>query len=276
VLWQYHPILNYGVTTTIVGSNNSIYFGTGNSKVSDPGKVVCLNAETGEEKWSYMSKGNTIFTSRPSLTKDYLFIIIDYFHDKTHRSCSICSFDVETGERVWYYTIGMIFDNYIDGGIAIADNKIIVSTVESDDSGEVWGGVYCFGEGDGNLPPYYPNTDYDEVHHLLVLLATDPEGDKIRYGISWDCDQTVDEWTDFYDSGRDIRVECDLRRGKVGVIAEDEHGAQSCWVSQVSKSKTYIDMISLFLQKFLQRFPKFEKMLNQIIKWACPDLNWSF
>ena len=52
VLWQYHPILNYGVTTTIVGSNNSIYFGTGNSKVSDPGKVVCLNAETGEEKWT--------------------------------------------------------------------------------------------------------------------------------------------------------------------------------------------------------------------------------
>ncbi len=261
VLWEFHPVSNYYITTSIVGRNNSIYFGTGNAKVSDPGKVLCLNAETGEEKWSYMTKGNRKFTSKPSLTKDFLFIIRDYFHDKTYRSSSICSFDVETGEKMWDYTIGMIFNNYIYGGIAIADNKIIVNSVESDKSGEVWGGVYCFGEGDGNLPPYYPNTDYDEVHHLLVILTTDPEGDKIRYGISWDCDQTVDEWTDFYDSGRDIRVECNLRRGKVGVIAEDEHGAQSCWVSQISKSTD----IHILLLNFFNNRPYLYLLLQRLL-----------
>ncbi len=263
VLWQYHPDLNYGVTTTIVGRNNSIYFGTGNSKVSDPGKVVCLNAGTGEEKWSYMSKGNTIFTSRPSLTKDYLFIIRDYFYDVTHRICSICSFDVDTGERVWYYTIGMDFDNYIDGGIAIADNKIIVSSVESDDSGEVWGGVYCFDKSDSNLPPNSPSINYDEYNHLLALISIDPEGDKIRYGISWDNDQTVDEWTVFCESSTYVYVVCDDRRGEVGVVAEDEYGAQSDWVSITSKSKFFY--FSIF-ERLIQRFPIFEKILNQITK----------
>ena len=261
ILWEYHPASNYAVSTTIVGSNNSIYFGTGTSKVTGHGKVVCLNAETGEEKWICTSKGHGIFTSKPSLTKDFFFVIEEDY-DAPHMSSGICSFDVDTGERVWYYAIGMTFDNYINGGIAIADNKILVSIQEDDDAGEVRGGVYCFGEGEGNLPPSLPDTDYDKMHHQIVIRSTDPEGNKIRYGLSWDSVQThkVDDWTDFYDSGEEIRVECRQKRGVVGVIAEDEHGAQSCWVSQVSKSTN----IHILLMNFFNNHPYLYLLLQRI------------
>jgi outer membrane protein assembly factor BamB len=237
VLWEYHPASDYVVSTTIVGRNNSIYFGTGTSKITGRGKVVCLNAETGEEQWIFTSKGHGIFTSKPALTKDFFFVIEEDY-DVPYLSSGICSFDVDTGERVWYYAIGMTFDNYINGGIAIADDKILVSIQEDDDAGEVRGGVYCFGEGEGNLPPFLPDTEYDKMHHQIVIRSTDPEGHKIRYGLSWDSVDThkVDDWTNFYESGEEIRVECKQKKGVVGIIAEDEHGAQSDWVQQKSES----------------------------------------
>ena len=249
VLWEYHPIPNYVVTTSIVGKDGNIFLGTGNSELSNPGRVVCVDEETGEEKWSYMTTGVRKYSGRLSLTKDYLFIMEEYCYDTSHQSSSICSFDVKTGERVWYYTISMDFDNYVYGGIAIADDKIIFSSVESDDdSGDVWGGVYCFNESDSNLPPCSPSTDYDRFNHLLSIISIDPEGDKIRYGISWDNDKTVDEWTVFCESGTYIYVVCNNRRGTFGVVAEDEYGAQSDWVSQKSKSNyMHIFMMKNFL-----------------------------
>ena len=100
-------------------------------------------AETGQEKWIYtITTGARDFSNKPSLTNDYLFMIEEYCYDVTHLSSSICSFDVKTGERVWYYTISMDFYNYVYGGIAIADDKIIFSSVESDDDS---GDVCCAG-----------------------------------------------------------------------------------------------------------------------------------
>jgi hypothetical protein len=210
-----------------------------------------------------MTTGVRKYSGKPSLTENYLFIMEEYFYDTTRQSSSICSFDVNTGERVWYYTISMDFDNYVYGGIAIADDKIIFSSVEmDDDSGDVWGGVYCFNKSDSNLPPYAPSIDYDKYTHLLSLISIDPEGDKIRYGISWDNDQIVDEWTDFCESGTYVYVICNDRLGEVGVVAEDEYGAQSDWVSIKSKSKFFY--FSIF-ERFIQCFPILNKILNIII-----------
>ena len=67
----------------------------------------------------------------------------------------------------------------------------------------------------------------------------------------------------FFDSGIEYNISL---KGKdysdiLGVIAEDEYGAQSEWVYVLLKEKSII--IPFFLQKFFQRFPIFEKILNQ-------------
>jgi len=112
-----------------------------------------------------------------------------------------------------------------------------------------------------NNPPDKPSTSYNKANDKLIVRAIDPDEDQIRYGVSWDNDGNVDQRTEFYNSGTKVSIDCNGMKGVVGVIAEDEHGAQSDWVSV--KSKNIAINIPLFLQRFFQCFPFFEKILNQ-------------
>jgi hypothetical protein len=96
-----------------------------------------------------------------------------------------------------------------------------------------------------NRPPNNPNSDYNKFKDELVVRTSDPDGHQIRYGVSWDNDYTVDYWTDFVDSNIDQRIDCEGRKVTVGIIAEDEYGAQSSWISQESK---FIDIQKIFTQ----------------------------
>lgn len=113
-----------------------------------------------------------------------------------------------------------------------------------------------------NQPPMNPSILYKRSNDKLIIKAIDGDGDQIRYGISWYNNGNVDLWTDFYDSGEETRVDVGGRTGTVGVLAEDEHGAQSDWVSVKSKSRPYCFS---FFEWFIQYFPFFEKILKQII-----------
>ena len=115
-----------------------------------------------------------------------------------------------------------------------------------------------------NDPPNKPLVTYRGDTDEIVISTEDPNGNQIRYGVSWNNDNNVNQWTGFVDSGTEQRIDCNGRAGTVGVVAEDEFGAQSDWGSVII-SKSYIDIITLFLQKFFQRFPFFEKILNQIL-----------
>jgi hypothetical protein len=117
-----------------------------------------------------------------------------------------------------------------------------------------------------NQPPNKPSTYYNKADDQLVFTATDPDLDKIRYGVSWDNDGNIDQWSGLYNSGSSTSIDCNGRKGTVGVIAEDEHGAQSDWVSVKSKNKTTkYPIISCFFEKLVQRFPFFEKILKQTV-----------
>jgi len=62
--------------------------------------------------------------------------------------------------------------------------------------------------------------------------ATDPDGDRIQYGWDWDGDGTVDEWTDFYNSGETVLTPHSwTERGsyEIRVRARDEHGLAGEW-----------------------------------------------
>jgi hypothetical protein len=117
-----------------------------------------------------------------------------------------------------------------------------------------------------NNPPNKPSTHYNSDNDELEITAIDADGDQIRYGVSWYNDENVNQWTGYYNSGAETSIYCINRKGVVGVIAEDEHGAQSDWVSIKSKNKaTEYPIISWFFEKLFHRFPFFEKILNQIL-----------
>jgi len=108
-----------------------------------------------------------------------------------------------------------------------------------------------------NEPPSNPICSFNSMKNELAISATDSDDDMIRYGISWTNDMTVDQWTDFVKSGTEQRVECIGAQNIVGVIAEDEHGAQSEWISVKSKHKSFIN----YLENHLNLFPLLRQLL---------------
>jgi hypothetical protein len=114
-----------------------------------------------------------------------------------------------------------------------------------------------------NNRPNKPSGSYDQGNDELVVSTTDPDSDKVRYGVSWDNDGDVDQWTTFYDSGVETRINCGGRAGPLGVIAEDEFGAQSDWTSVNTRNKPFSDRTFLnFLQNIMDRFPLFARLLR--------------
>jgi CubicO group peptidase (beta-lactamase class C family) len=125
--------------------------------------------------------------------------------------------------------------------------------------------LYEYGIEITNSPPDNPICEYHRSTDELSLVSTDADNDQIRYGISWDNNQIVDEWTDYNNSGLEVRIDCDNHKGTVGVIAEDVYGGQSEWVSVKSKSKPYINTLFLnFLQQYPSLFPLLRLLLQRL------------
>lgn len=88
-----------------------------------------------------------------------------------------------------------------------------------------------------NLAPQTPVCNFNKDDKEITVSAVDPDGDQVKFGVSWNNDGNVNHWTGFYNSGEEAKIDCGEHKGTAGVIAEDEHGAQSGWVSQTPKSK---------------------------------------
>ena len=114
-----------------------------------------------------------------------------------------------------------------------------------------------------NNAPNKPTCRYNKDNDELVVSTTDVDGDQVKFGISWDDDNTADEWTDYVESGEEIHISCNGRTGSIGVIAEDEHGAQSPWHSVDSASKAKSHPI---LAKLLELFPNAFPILRLLLK----------
>jgi len=97
----------------------------------------------------------------------------------------------------------------------------------------------------------------------------DLDGDLVRYGWDWDDDDDVDEWTQYYESGKTCMVNHSFsKKGnhKIKVIAEDIDGYQSRWSFSKSLSvpKTYQFHSLVFY--YLQIFSSMENnIINMII-----------
>jgi hypothetical protein len=129
-----------------------------------------------------------------------------------------------------------------------------------------------------NNAPNKPSTPNGTINgragnsYTYYTDATDPDGDKLKYGWDKDSDGTVDIWDDnggsYYTSGVTISTSISWSsRGtySLKVIAEDEHGAQSPWSDPLSVSmpkNKAINPFIVFLERLMERFPILEQILQ--------------
>jgi outer membrane protein assembly factor BamB len=270
-IWKY-TVENGGYSTVVV-SDGRIYLS------NSPDELICLDAENGSSIWSSKTGQSMVI---PSIYKNKIYIssnselccfnaingsknwCVD-FYNPTWKSTIIADgkiyigdgeihcFNAEDGNEIWNYDIRNYAYNYV-----IADSKIFLNCVYDHN-----GILYCLGP---NFPPNNPLVSYDRRSDEIIILATDPDGDQVRFGISWNNNYTIDYWTKFVNSDSEFRIKCNVNNGTIGVIAEDEHGAQSDWVSVKSKEKSIeYQILNRLLYRFIYCFPFFEKILNQII-----------
>ncbi|PNX50466.1 MAG: hypothetical protein BV456_06625, partial [Thermoplasmata archaeon M8B2D] len=149
------------------------------------------------------------------------------------------------------------------GSVVAEENCIDVHSagiVWVDDRNDAYNIYYAPLPGTGE-PPATPTATYDKQNDELTVSSTDPDGDQIRYGVSWNNDQNVDEWTTFVNSGTPATIDCGGREGTVGVIAEDSNGLQSAWTSIAPKNKP------MGLQLLLMElFPQLYKLIQNLLQ----------
>jgi len=87
-----------------------------------------------------------------------------------------------------------------------------------------------------NDPPLTPNTPEGNISLGIGETGTystssiDPDCDSIKYGWDWNGDNTVDEWTEYFESGVEINTNHTWNEPGIfnlKVIAEDDEGSQS-------------------------------------------------
>lgn len=97
-------------------------------------------------------------------------------------------------------------------------------------------------------PPTTPITPIGDItegivgySYVFTTSASDPEGDSIHYGFDLYGDNTVDYWTNLYDSGNTINENLIWERDgtfNLKVKAKDEYGVASDWSGTISVTMT--------------------------------------
>ena len=260
--------------------------------------LYCLNADNGNEIWSYQIK---VSGKRGSMGEFSCPAVVDgkvYFGSTNHTDqiSTIFCLDAEDGSNIWEYPI----DSAMDSAPAVVGGKVYLSTfasgvfcIDAEHGSNIWnderglwspavannriyfGGceVYCYGDDTGNQPPNIPTIEgppsgNKEVEYWYTFNATDPNGNYIWYSIDWG-DGVTEEWIGPRDSGWEITMSHTWYsegtytiRVKVKDVFDEESDYA---ILEVSMPKNKLISISYLLQSFFQRFPFFEKILNQIV-----------
>ena len=104
-----------------------------------------------------------------------------------------------------------------------------------------------YGTRDENEAPLQPSTPQGSTQgkkdhpYTYTTVATDIEGDTIRYGWDWNGDNHVDEWSPFYPSGEPIEnthIWENEGHYMIQVVAQDDKGAQSIWSPSLNVTLT--------------------------------------
>ncbi|MCJ7571266.1 MAG: hypothetical protein MUO82_05260 [Candidatus Thermoplasmatota archaeon] len=136
---------------------------------------------------------------------------------------------------------------------------------------------YISGNNIENTPPSTPACSWEPSNWTMDVYSTDAESDQIRYGVSWwdpttGLDTNIDQWTSYYNSGVEVKIDCKGQKEKFWLVAEDIYGAQSKMINPESKMVIVLSdgksiehpIFNSFFEKLFEHFPFFEKILNQI------------
>jgi hypothetical protein len=125
--------------------------------------------------------------------------------------------------------------------------------------------------GFNNTPPEKPtitgeSSGRPDKEYQYIFVSTDSENDYIEYCIDWG-DDTAEVWIDPNPSGFEVsttHIWSEQGNYTIKAKAKDNYGAESNWTTfEVSITKSKAIEIPSFLYRFIQRFPFFEKILNQ-------------
>ena len=92
-----------------------------------------------------------------------------------------------------------------------------------------------------------PDEGDQGIEYTFFINTTDPDGDDVSYGIDWDGDSMVDDWTDYYLSGETVEVvHAWDEQGdyEVKVKAKDVYGNVSDWSDIHDIHITSIELIA--------------------------------
>ena len=127
---------------------------------------------------------------------------------------------------------------------------------------------------EGNNPPNKPSKPVGQINgskkivYLYSTNTTDPDGDQVYYMWDWG-DDSFSQWLGPYESGVMANASHAWAKGSysIRVKALDIYGLESDWSDplEVIMPKSKSINTPLFLHHLFQRFPFFEKILNQLL-----------
>jgi hypothetical protein len=115
-----------------------------------------------------------------------------------------------------------------------------------------------------NQPPTKPICNYEKNTGKIIARSTDPNPtDMIRYGVSWNNNRNVDQWTNYHDSNEKVTINCEGKEGTFGIIAQDDKGAFSACTSISSNNNIQkFPILSKIIEKYPNAFPILRCILN--------------
>jgi parallel beta-helix repeat protein len=285
---NYYETVNIhkGVRLTGDNKNKPVIDGGGNDTVvffsSDGGSIAGFTILNGAVGINIVDSSDIIIHDNDIVNNEYGIKVISssennlFYHnnfiDNDQNAYDECinfwDNGYPSGGNYWDDYTG--YDNNDDG---IGENPYNITDGSNKDN-------YPFIEQNGwlqstNRPPNKPNKPSGQIkgkigqNYSYTTSTTDPEGDQLYYNWSWG-DGTYSGWIGPYNNGEIINKSHSwMNKGNyyIKVKAKDIFGIESDWSDplEFSTIKKKVINIPLFLQRFFQRFPLFEKILKQII-----------
>jgi outer membrane protein assembly factor BamB len=252
------------------GMYNSASIGNDGTIYVTNGALHALNPTDGSLKWSYDFYGsNDVGLSSPAIGNDgTIYVGLRYSSDKGGDIIAINS----NGIECWRKKISNV---RIESSPCIGSNgEVYIGSSCEDRWHNTYGYVHAFAPQENNHPPNTPIIGgklkfgvNDEI--FIIVECDDPENNPLSFYVDWG-DGTNSGWK--YGIPTDSlyyyfeHLYSSMGTYTIKVKARDDFGGESDWgasIRIISKNKAI--NTPLFLQKLIQHFPFFEKILNQNI-----------
>ena len=164
-----------------------------------------------------------------------IITIYDSEDEIVYQEACYCWYELEPGE----YVTWPAWDQTNQQGYQVPVGSYIVEGFLSGfDESYVDEAAFYISYDENSSPPNNPDTPMGPtecevgVSYTYSTSTIDPDGDMVRYGWEYTGDNTVEKWTNLYNSGSQCNIQLvfdDPGTYSLRVMAKDENGAQSDW-----------------------------------------------